>query len=321
MFARAASVLAAAILLSLAGSPPPRTPASVSSRPTPWTTPLTCSTASSTPSRWSVAPSWSAARSAPCRLDQEDHLRARQPLRLRPGHRPVLPGFAPSVRGPVHALAAGDARHRLCRRRLLLRSTATGAPLWPGSACPTDQPVASVRAADRRRRGHRTGPARRRPLRRRRLHRAARRAGRLNATTGAPDPGFTITPGGSLTRQVRVHALAATANRLLVDGSFTTLAGRSRPQLGLIDIDRPYGQARELAQRRLREKVQGRPFPTTYAAWTSHPTAVISWSSPPAGRAAACATARPGSRPMRAARASNRPGSTGRAVTRSTRCR
>ncbi|GAA2378321.1 hypothetical protein GCM10010404_38260 [Nonomuraea africana] len=59
---------------------------------------------------------------------------------------------------------------------------------------------------------------------------------RLNATTGVADTSFAITPGHPRTPRVRVHALAVNRDRLAVDGSFTTLNGLSRPQLGLIDI-------------------------------------------------------------------------------------
>ncbi|GAA3247269.1 hypothetical protein [Nonomuraea helvata] len=62
---------------------------------------------------------------------------------------------------------------------------------------------------------------------------------RLDATTGAADPAFGITPGGPLADSVKVYAIAATRYRLAVDGSFTTLDGHSRPQLGLIDISGP----------------------------------------------------------------------------------
>jgi hypothetical protein len=69
---------------------------------------------------------------------------------------------------------------------------------------------------------------------------AARRAlARVDARTGAVDPGFTITPGGGRGGQVTVYAMAANRNRLLVDGSFMTLDGLPRPQLGLIDIGSP----------------------------------------------------------------------------------
>ncbi|WP_431901451.1 hypothetical protein [Nonomuraea sp. bgisy101] len=59
---------------------------------------------------------------------------------------------------------------------------------------------------------------------------------RLNATTGVPDSGFTIRPGAPRTPKVKVHALALSRDRLIVDGSFTTLDGLPRDQLGLIDI-------------------------------------------------------------------------------------
>ncbi|MEV1175214.1 hypothetical protein AB0J09_43170, partial [Nonomuraea sp. NPDC049784] len=55
----------------------------------------------------------------------------------------------------------------------------------------------------------------------------------------AADPAFAITPGRPLTPSVKVYAIAATRYRLAVDGSFTTLDGHSRPQLGLIDIGGP----------------------------------------------------------------------------------
>ncbi|HEY9522376.1 MAG TPA: hypothetical protein VIR33_03990, partial [Thermopolyspora sp.] len=59
---------------------------------------------------------------------------------------------------------------------------------------------------------------------------------RLDARSGAVDPRFGITPGRPRGSQVKVYAMAATRDRLLVDGSFMTLGGKSRPQLGLIDI-------------------------------------------------------------------------------------
>ncbi|MEV0583005.1 hypothetical protein [Nonomuraea sp. NPDC050310] len=61
---------------------------------------------------------------------------------------------------------------------------------------------------------------------------------RLDATTGAADPAFTVTPGHPRTPRVNVHALAVSKDRLVVDGSFTTLDGLPRPQLGVIDIGR-----------------------------------------------------------------------------------
>ncbi|MFG1947640.1 hypothetical protein [Nonomuraea sp. NPDC048826] len=62
---------------------------------------------------------------------------------------------------------------------------------------------------------------------------------RLDATTGAADDGFRVVPGKPLTRKVKVHALAVSGSRLVVDGSFTTLDGHSRPQLGVVDVSRP----------------------------------------------------------------------------------
>lgn len=62
---------------------------------------------------------------------------------------------------------------------------------------------------------------------------------RLDAATGAVDADFGVVPGEPLTRKVRVHALALTKDRLVVDGNFTTLDGHSRPQLGVVDVSRP----------------------------------------------------------------------------------
>ncbi|GII88493.1 hypothetical protein Ssi03_64830 [Sphaerisporangium siamense] len=59
---------------------------------------------------------------------------------------------------------------------------------------------------------------------------------RLDAATGGLDPSFTVTPGGGRGGSPKVYAMAATRDRLAVDGSFTTLDGLRRPQLGLIDI-------------------------------------------------------------------------------------
>ncbi|WP_171055266.1 MULTISPECIES: hypothetical protein [unclassified Nonomuraea] len=67
---------------------------------------------------------------------------------------------------------------------------------------------------------------------------------RLDAVTGAADPGFAVTPGKPLTRRVKVYALALSRDRLAVDGTFTTLDGASRPQLGLIDVS---GRAAKVA--------------------------------------------------------------------------
>ncbi|MFC6079606.1 hypothetical protein [Sphaerisporangium aureirubrum] len=58
---------------------------------------------------------------------------------------------------------------------------------------------------------------------------------RLDAATGAVDPAFTVRPGGGR-GPLKVHAMAASGRLLAVDGSFTTLSGLRRPQVGLIDI-------------------------------------------------------------------------------------
>ncbi|WP_214409933.1 delta-60 repeat domain-containing protein [Sphaerisporangium fuscum] len=59
---------------------------------------------------------------------------------------------------------------------------------------------------------------------------------RLDPATGAVDPAFTVTPDGGRGGALKVYAMAASRDRLAVDGSFTTLGGRRRPQLGLVDI-------------------------------------------------------------------------------------
>ncbi|MGI5268533.1 hypothetical protein ACQEUU_05235 [Nonomuraea sp. CA-218870] len=62
---------------------------------------------------------------------------------------------------------------------------------------------------------------------------------RLDAATGAADADFRVVPARPLTRKVRVHALAVAGDRLVLDGSFTTLNGHSRPQVGVVDVSRP----------------------------------------------------------------------------------
>lgn len=150
----------------------------------------------------------------------------------------VLPRFAPRVEGTVHSLAPGDDGTVYVggdfsrvgdapARALTLLDLATG------------RPVPSF--APRVRGGAVTTLARQGPH----LYAGGdftepRTAlARLEAATGRPDPGFRIEPGDPLTRRTRVHALAVSADRLLVDGSFTTLDGESRPQLGLIDVSGP----------------------------------------------------------------------------------
>nr|WP_062340649.1 delta-60 repeat domain-containing protein [Herbidospora sakaeratensis] len=60
---------------------------------------------------------------------------------------------------------------------------------------------------------------------------------RLDAATGAVDPAFTVAVGGGRSEgDPKVHAMAATKDRLILDGSFTTLGGQPRDQLGQIDL-------------------------------------------------------------------------------------
>ncbi|WP_101786369.1 hypothetical protein [Nonomuraea indica] len=150
----------------------------------------------------------------------------------------ILPGFAPEVDGPVHGLAAGEAgtvyvggdfpsvngatARSLARLRLRDGSLVTGfAPRVAGGMVAT--------LARQGRHLYAGGD----------FTRPRTALARLDATTGAADPRFAITPGAPLTPRVKVHALAVAGGRLAVDGSFTTLGGRSRPQLGLIDVSRP----------------------------------------------------------------------------------
>ncbi|MEV0613949.1 hypothetical protein AB0I81_11555 [Nonomuraea sp. NPDC050404] len=147
----------------------------------------------------------------------------------------VLPDFAPSVTGPVYGLVAGDrdtvyvggAFHGVNNRgsRALARLRLADGALVPGFAPRIGGGMVTALA--------RQGP---------RLYvggdfvspRTAL-AG-LDAETGTPDAGFDIEPGTPLTTQVKVYSLAVAGRRLAVDGSFTTLDGHSRPQLGLIDV-------------------------------------------------------------------------------------
>ncbi|GII53618.1 hypothetical protein Pth03_20070 [Planotetraspora thailandica] len=59
---------------------------------------------------------------------------------------------------------------------------------------------------------------------------------RVDVETGETDPAFTVTPEGGPSSAVKVYAMAATRDRLVVDGSFGTLDGLRRPQLGVIDL-------------------------------------------------------------------------------------
>lgn len=150
----------------------------------------------------------------------------------------ILP-FAPEVDGPVYALAAGTGRSvyvggdfvtvNRSRGRALVRLN-----LADGTRASTfDAKVYGgvVTALARRGEALYVGGDFTR------LARTARSGlARVDASTGAPDPHFAIMPGDPRTPTVKVYALAATKDRLAVDGSFTTLDGLSRPQLGLVDI-------------------------------------------------------------------------------------
>ncbi|MET8983955.1 hypothetical protein ABZW49_00760 [Nonomuraea wenchangensis] len=150
----------------------------------------------------------------------------------------ILAAFAPMVPGPVYGLAAGDDGTvyvggefyslNNARARGLARVRLSDGALVPGFA--PNLVGGTVNTLARQGGslyvgGDFTGPR--------------EALARLDATTGAADPGFAIRPGGPLTPKVKVHALALARGRLLVDGSFTTLDGQSRPQLGLIDVTGP----------------------------------------------------------------------------------
>ncbi|MEU6719498.1 hypothetical protein ABZ897_49245 [Nonomuraea sp. NPDC046802] len=147
----------------------------------------------------------------------------------------ILPGFAPRVSGPVFGLAAGEFGTVYVggeffgiddqRSRALARLRVSDGAQVPGFAPRIGGGLVTTLARQGTKLyvgGDFTSP------------RTA--LARLDASTGAPDPGFAITPDSSLTSQVKVYALAVSRDRLVVDGSFTTLDGHSRPQLGLIDI-------------------------------------------------------------------------------------
>ncbi|GAA4977146.1 hypothetical protein HD597_009761 [Nonomuraea thailandensis] len=147
----------------------------------------------------------------------------------------VLPGFAPSMAGPVYGLAAGDRGtvyvggefHGVDNRRArgLARLDLADGALVPGFQPRIGGGMVTALARQGRHLyvgGDFTSP------------RTA--LARLDADTGTPDAGFDIEPGAPLTSRAKVYALAVSGHRLAVDGTFTTLDGHSRPQLGLIDI-------------------------------------------------------------------------------------
>ncbi|MEZ0071566.1 hypothetical protein [Planotetraspora sp. GP83] len=153
---------------------------------------------------------------------------------LRTGR--VLRGFAPDLDGPVSALAAGPGGtvyaggsfngpfdRALVRLRVSDGSAVPSfsAPVYGGNVSSLIRQGADLLVGgDFSRIGH-----------------SARTAlARVDAETGAVDPNFTVTPGDGRGGDVRIYAMAATRGTLAVDGSFTTLDGLRRPQIGLIDL-------------------------------------------------------------------------------------
>ncbi|GIH22421.1 hypothetical protein Aph01nite_07310 [Acrocarpospora phusangensis] len=141
-------------------------------------------------------------------------------------------GFRPRTDGPVFALAAGPdgtvyAGGAFTRGlvRLHLRD---GSPVRSFTAASYGGEVSSL---VRRGRHLYVGGAFTQ------IARATRTAlARLDARTGAVDPAFTVTPGGGATGETKVTSMAVSRDRLVLDGSFTTLDGLPRPQLGVIDL-------------------------------------------------------------------------------------
>lgn len=145
---------------------------------------------------------------------------------LRTGR--IREDFAPGLDGPVHALAAG-ADGTVYVGGDFTTSKLRRLRVSDGSAVPGFSPRITggmVTALARRGSQLYVGGDFVRP-------RTA--LARLDAATGSADPAFTITPGAPRTPKVKVHALAVSKDRLVVDGSFTTLDGLPRPQLGVID--------------------------------------------------------------------------------------
>jgi hypothetical protein len=147
----------------------------------------------------------------------------------------VLPGFRPGVAGPVYGLAAGDRGTvyvggefpgvNNLRSRALARLSLADGSLVPGFEPRIGGGMVTALARQGTRLyvgGDFISPG--------------TALARLDAATGAPDRDFAITPGDPLTARVKVYALALSRDRLAVDGTFTTLGGHSRPQLGLIDV-------------------------------------------------------------------------------------
>ncbi|WP_182883185.1 hypothetical protein [Microbispora sp. H10949] len=147
----------------------------------------------------------------------------------------VLPGFAPDLDGPVSALAPGPGgtvyvggAFTWPSRGLTRLRVSDGTPVSSFSAPVYAGEVTSL---------VRLGGALYVGGDFARIGRSARTAlARVDAGTGAVDPRFTVTPGGGRGGGAGIYAMAATSDRLVVDGSFTTLDGLRRPQLGVIDL-------------------------------------------------------------------------------------
>ncbi|MEU8266552.1 delta-60 repeat domain-containing protein [Sphaerisporangium sp. NPDC049002] len=153
----------------------------------------------------------------------------------------VDPRFAPRLDGPVNALAAGPDGSVYAGGAFITAGGAGGAGRGLVRFGLTDgSPVAGFSAPVR------GGDVSALVLHGGKLYvggdftgigRTGRAAlARVDPATGAVDPAFTVTPGGGRGGSLKVYAMAAARDRLAVDGSFTTLDGLRRPQVGLIDI-------------------------------------------------------------------------------------
>ncbi|MCC5576663.1 delta-60 repeat domain-containing protein [Microtetraspora sp. AC03309] len=149
----------------------------------------------------------------------------------------VLAGFAPSFSGPVYALASGadgtvyvGGSFDFPARALVRLSLTDGSAVTSFDAPAFGGDVASlVRQGDKIYVGGdfiQIGSTPRTAL------------ARIDASTGAVDPAFTITPGAPRGASTKVYAMAATGDRLVIDGSFTSVDGLRRPQVAVIDLVR-----------------------------------------------------------------------------------
>ncbi|GII02270.1 hypothetical protein Pta02_42780 [Planobispora takensis] len=151
----------------------------------------------------------------------------------------IVPGFDPYLNGAVTALAAGadgtvyagggfTATDGVVTRKVVRLRLSDGSPVTDFRAHAFGGSVTSlVRSGSRLYVGGDFTHVGRTP-------RTA--LARVDAVTGAVDPEFAITPGTPRGSRTKVYAMALSGSRLAVDGSFTTLDGLSRPQLGLIDV-------------------------------------------------------------------------------------